>query len=213
MAHWPVAIRRHRDEARDLHLLESLEEPVDPGAAARMVAQATAANLPEGNKTAARYLADPARSFAIREARAGTIDGVHATFVWIGPKARRFERNDAAGARPSSGTTFAFATLPHPLPWAEAWPRPHWVPVIPDSALGHAEFDARYMIAGDAPARTFTPLVIERFLDVPDETFEWASISQDGVCVHGIHWPERDGEAESLVEFAVAVSRAVGPSA
>jgi hypothetical protein len=212
MTHWPVAIRRHRDEPRTLHLIDSLDEPADAGEAARMVAAATAANLPKGNRTAERYLADPARSFAIREARAGTIDGVRAMFVWIGPK-RRFQPSGGGGAPPSAGTTFAFATLPHALPWAEAWPRPHWVPVVADAALGHAEFDASYMIAGDAPARTFTVPVIEEFLAAPEETFEWASIWDDHVCVHGVHWPERDGEADRLVEFAVAVSRAVGDPA
>jgi hypothetical protein len=209
MTNWPVAIRRHREEPLGLDLLESLDDPVEPADAARLVAEATAANLPKGNKTAARYLADPAASFAIREARSGNVDGVTATFVWIGPK-RRFQ---PSGGAASAGTTFAFAALPHAVPWAEAWPRPDWVPVAQDAALGHADFDARYMIAGDAPARTFTPPVIEAFLAVRGETFEWASIWDDRVCVHGVHWPEREGDAERLVEFAVAVSRAVGDSA
>ena len=200
------ALRRHAHEVAELHLLESLTEEVDPADAARMVAEASAANLPQGNKTAARFLADPVRSFAVTEARAGTIDGVWATFVRIGPKAG----GDSEGGRGSaSETTFAFAELPRHVAWTEVWPRPQWVPVSPDLAVGHPDFDARYMVACDDPDRTLTPPVVARFLATPDETFSWASIWDDRVCAHGIHGPAGHADDERLVEFAVSLSAAM----
>lgn len=206
MAPWRFGTQRHDEGLEEIRVLGSLNEEADVGEAARMVAEASAANLPKGNKTAARYLADPVRSFAVREAIAGSVDGVRAMFVWIGPKGGRFDRDGGSHA----GTTFAFASLPRTVPWAEAWPRPQWVPVSPDLALGHEEFDARYMIAGDDPARTFTTPVIEEFLAAADETFAWASIWNDHVCAHGIHAPGADWERDRLVDFTVSVSRAMG---
>ena len=206
MAQHSFALRRHAHDAAELHLLESLTEEVDPADAARMVAEASAANLPQGNKTAARFLADPVRSFAVTEARAGTIDGVWATFVRIGPKAG----GDSEGRRGSaSETTFAFAELPRHVAWTEVWPRPQWVPVSPDLAVGDPDFDARYMVACDDPDRTLTPPVVARFLATPDETFSWASIWDDRVCAHGIHGPAGHADDERLVEFAVSLSAAM----
>jgi hypothetical protein len=209
MARWRPSTYKRGDGAPEPGALAALREQADAGEAARMVAEASAANLPEGNKTAARYLADPERSFAIREARAGTIEGVAATFVWIGPRGG----DGARPGGPGSGTTFAFAALPHAVAWAEAWPRPEWVPVAPDTALGHAAFDERYMIAGDDPARTFTPAVVEAFLAAPDDTFAWATFWGDHVCAHGAHASGADRDNDRLVEFAVSVSRAMAGSA
>ena len=206
MAQRSFALRRHAHDVAELHLLESLTEEVDPADAARMVAEASAANLPQGNKTAARFLADPVRSFAVTEARAGTIDGVWTTFVRIGPKAGA-QSGDGRGS--ASETTFAFAELPRHVAWTEVWPRPQWVPVSPDLAVGDPEFDARYMVACDDPDRTLTPPVIARFLATPDETFSWASIWDDRVCAHGIHGPAGHADDERLVEFAVSLSAAM----
>src|SRR2546423_5528914 len=86
MAHRSFALRRSGTDVAELRPLEDLTDQADPTEAARIVAEASAANLPEGNKTAARYLADPVRSFAVTEARSGVLEGARATFVRIGRK-------------------------------------------------------------------------------------------------------------------------------
>ena len=202
MAHRSFALRRHGTDVAELHALDALTDQADPAAAARIVAEAAAANLPEGNKTAARYLADPVRSFAVTEARSGVLEGVRVTFVRIG-------RKSAPDGDSSSDTTFAFAALPGQVAWTEVWPRPHWVPVSPDLAIGHEEFDARYMVAGDDPERALAPPVIECFLQAPEETFSWVSIWGDHVCAHGVHGPAGHADDDSLVKFVVLVTRAM----
>ena len=202
MAHRSLALRRRGTDVAELRPLEALTDQADPTDAARIVAEASAANLPEGNKTAARYLADPVRSFAVTEARSGVLEGARATFVRIGRKSP--PEGDSA-----SDTTFAFAALPSQAAWTQVWPRPHWVPVSPDLAIGHEEFDAMYMVAGDDPERTLSPSVIECFLGSPEETFSWVSIWGDHICAHGVHGPALHAHDERLVEFVVAVARAM----
>jgi hypothetical protein len=195
------ALRRRGPDVAEPRQLEALTDQADPTEAARIVAEASAANLPEGNKTAARYLADPVRSFAVTEARSGVLEGVRATFVRIG---RKSPDGDSA-----SDTTFAFAALPSKAAWTQVWPRPQWVPVAPDLAIGHEDFDARYMVAGDDPARTLSPRVIECFLDAQEETFSWVSIWGDHICAHGVHGPAGHAHDALLVQFVVSVPGAM----
>jgi hypothetical protein len=202
MAHRAFALRRRGADTAELHALDALTDQADPAEAARIVAEASAANLPEGNKTAARYLADPVRSFAVTEARTGVLHDVQATFVRIG-------RTSASNGASARDTTFAFAALPERVAWSEVWPRPHWVPISPDLAIGHEEFDARYMVAGEDPERTLAPPVIECFLAAPEEAFSWVSIWGDHVCAHGVHGPAGHADDDRLVEFVVAVTRAM----
>jgi len=202
MAHRSFALRRRGADTVEHRALDALTDQADPAEAARIVAEASAANLPEGNKTAARYLADPVRSFAVTEARTGLLHDVQATFVRIG-------RTSPANGASASDTTFAFAALPERVAWTEVWPRPHWVPVSPDLAVGHEEFDTRYMVAGHDPERTLAPSVIDCFLDAPEETFSWVSIWGDHVCAHGAHGPGGHADDDRVVEFVVSVSRAM----
>src|SRR5438067_10955570 len=81
MAHRSFALRRRGADTVEHCALDALTDQADPAEAARIVAEASAANLPVGNKTAARYLADPVRSFEVTAARTGLLHDVQATFV------------------------------------------------------------------------------------------------------------------------------------
>src|SRR5205085_900265 len=126
-----------------------------------------------------------------------------------GDNGSRIGRKSAPDGDSSSDTTFAFAALSGQVAWTEVWPRPHWVPVSPDLAIGHEEFDARYMVAGDDPERALARPVIECFLEAPEETFSWVSIWGDHVCAHGVHGPAGHADDDRLVKFVVSVTRAM----
>src|SRR5438270_10942496 len=59
MAHRSFALRRHGTDVAELHALDALTCQADPAAGARLVAEASAPNLPTGNQTADPYPSNP----------------------------------------------------------------------------------------------------------------------------------------------------------
>jgi hypothetical protein len=211
MVRWPFGTHKREEEFARLELLASLPDEADRDAALRLVAGASAAALPKGDRTGERYLANPGGSFGIREARGGTVDGVEALLVWTdSSKSPAMTGGVSASSGSASGETFAFATLPRDTASAALWPRPRRVPVSAESGIGHPQLDDRYLVAADDPSRTFTQPVIAAFLAAPPHTFGWTSIWDDHVCAHSGSPPGEDGRGDALVRFAVSVSRAMG---
>ena len=210
MFRWPFGMRRHEEDFRDLDVLRSLTDQPDPDETLRLVAEASAGSLPKGSKTGARYLADPARSFGIKEARAGTINGVRTTLVWTDPRVSPVVTGDGdASAGSTAGNTFAFAHLPRTVPWGTVWPRPRNVPVSAGPGTGLPELDERYLAAGDAPTHTFTPGVVAAFVAAPRRTFSWSVLWGTHVCAYVIDAPSKERRGDRVVDFVVSVSRAM----
>jgi hypothetical protein len=211
---WPLGLRRHEEEFARLEVLQQLPDEADPQEALQLVAAASAASLPKGDKLGRSYLEEPSRHFGVKSARAGQIDRVKALLVWTDPDVRPSTVGGATSHSGSaSGDTYVFAELPQEVPWATMWFRPRSVPHDPETqpTSSNPAFDDAFLWAGDDPEHSLPPAVMDVLLGAERGLFAWNAFFERQFCIHSTDSPDSDkGQADQMVPFAVSVARAYG---